>query len=419
MGTPITSRKPEFVHKQCSHCRVQLEFQSPKSNTPQISVLCYSCQKVSKFDLTLDINAATNGKNSSNNSSSSKKSSKRQFGTAQEPLETELYDTLGVSPTASSSEIKKQYYKLALQFHPDKNKSPDAEQQFKKISDAYQILSNPDLRQKYNEYGGAEPEGGFVNPEDFFKQQFGGDRFVDIIGEISIGRDMKEVLQSAAAEEMNGDLSEEGKVRNKSNNEEEREKIRQQRVEKLVSNLVQKLSMYVDSRDQNDERRAEQFRNVIELEAEDLKAESYGVELLHAIGFTYSLKAKQYLGGEQIFGLPRFGHILREKGHVFSETISTLRSAIDLQNSFKELQKAEQEGLEGVEKNKLEEATASKGLTALWKGSKLEVEGVLREVCDRVLSDSNVPKDVLRKRAEALKIIGVVYESVKGDYKAN
>lgn len=82
MGTPVISRKPEFVHKQCNHCRAQLEFQSPKSNTPQISVLCYSCQKVSKFELAIDINTNTNGKNSSNNNStSSKKSSRRQFGT--------------------------------------------------------------------------------------------------------------------------------------------------------------------------------------------------------------------------------------------------------------------------------------------------------------------------------------------------
>jgi hypothetical protein len=81
MGTPVISRKPEFVHKQCNHCRVPLEFQSPKSNTPQISVLCYSCQKISKFDLTIDINTSTNGKNSSNSSTSSKKSSRRQFGT--------------------------------------------------------------------------------------------------------------------------------------------------------------------------------------------------------------------------------------------------------------------------------------------------------------------------------------------------
>lgn len=56
-----------------------------------------------------------------------------------------------------------------------------------------------------------------------------------------------------------------------------------------------------------------------------------------------------------------------------------------------------------------------KGLTALWKGSKLEVEGVLREVCDRVLSDNKATKLALRKRAEALKIIGAVYENVKSD----
>ncbi|CAI2178113.1 6069_t:CDS:2 [Funneliformis geosporum] len=419
MGIPnIPSRKPEFDHKQCSHCRIQLEFQIPKSKsnntvTSQISVRCYSCQKISTFDTIREANK-TNGTTScdyNNNNSGSSKKPRRQYGTAQEPLETELYDILGVSPTASSSEIKKQYYKLALQFHPDKNKSPDAEYQFKKISDAYQILSNPDLRKKYNEYGGkndVEPEGGFVNPEDFFKQQFGGDRFVDIIGEISIGRDMKEVLQNAATEDTNGDVTE----MRRETNEEERENIRQQRVDKLVSNLIHKLSMYVDS---NDAKGTEQFKKVIEFEAEDLKAESYGIELLHAIGFTYSLKAKQYLGGDQIFGLPRFGHMLREKGHVFSETISTLRSAIDLQNSFKELQKAEQEGLDDIEKSKLEEATANKGLTALWKGSKLEVEAVLREVCDRVLSDSKERKEVLIKRAEGLKIIGEVYEHVKSD----
>jgi hypothetical protein len=56
-----------------------------------------------------------------------------------------------------------------------------------------------------------------------------------------------------------------------------------------------------------------------------------------------------------------------------------------------------------------------KGLTALWKGSKLEVEGVLREVCDQVLSEPGVNKGVLRKRAEGLKIIGAVYEIVKSD----
>ncbi|CAG8721509.1 15149_t:CDS:2, partial [Acaulospora morrowiae] len=419
MGIPIISRKPEYIQKSCSYCHTLLEFSPPTLNaSTKISVLCYSCEKTCIFDISPDATAANGSKPNSSNASGIKKP-RRHFGTDKEPLETELYEILGVSPTASSNEIKKQYYKLALQFHPDKNKSPDAEQQFKKISDAYQVLSNPDLRRRYNEFGGkndVEPEGGFVNPEDFFKQQFGGDRFVDIIGEISIGRDMKEVLQNAAAEE-DGEIPEDEKLRRESNKtiqDEEREKIRKQRIDKLVSNLINKLSMYVDESETNNSA-AEEFKSRIEMEAEELKDESYGVELLHAIGFTYSLKAKQYLGSEQIFGLPRFGHILREKGHVFSETISTLRSAIDLQQSFKELQKAEQGGLDAQEKSKLEEATATKGLTALWKGSKLEVESVLREVCDNVLSDPSVPKPTARRRAEGLKIIGSVYENVKGD----
>ncbi|RHZ90084.1 hypothetical protein Glove_8g46 [Diversispora epigaea] len=410
----IASRKPEYCQRSCNYCQKKVEFRIPTTLIHSVNVECYSCKQKNTFDISSEEPKVTNGTTTnSNNGSGSKKS--RRLGTAQEPLETEYYEVLGVSPTASSNEIKKQYYKLALQFHPDKNKAPDAEQRFKKISDAYQVLSNPELRRKYNEFGkknDVEPEGGFVNPEDFFKQQFGGDRFVDIIGEISIGRDMKEVLQHTIDEE---DLTEEEKAHresNKVNQEDERETIRQQRIDKLVANLIQKLSVYVDENNNNS---AKEFRDLIESEADELKAESYGVELLHAIGFTYSLKAKQYLGSEQIFGLPRFGHILREKGHVFSETISTLRSAIDLQQSFKELQKAEQEGLDESEKTKLEEATATKGLTALWKGSKLEVEGVLREVCDRVLSDPSVSKNDARKRAEGLKIIGSVYEHVKGD----
>ncbi|CAG8471175.1 34_t:CDS:2 [Diversispora eburnea] len=409
----IASRKPEYFHGSCSYCKRKVEFRIPTTPINIVNVECYSCKQKTTFDISSEF---TNGTTTNSNIGSGSKKSRR-LGTAQEPLETEYYEVLGVSPTASSSEIKKQYYKLALQFHPDKNKAPDAEQRFKKISDAYQVLSNPELRRKYNEFGkknDIEPEGGFVNPEDFFKQQFGGDRFVDIIGEISIGRDMKEVLQHTIDEE---DLTEEEKAQresNKVNQEDERETIRQQRIDKLVANLIHKLSLYVEGYENNNNS-AEEFRDLIESEADELKAESYGVELLHAIGFTYSLKAKQYLGSEQIFGLPRFGHILREKGHVFSETISTLRSAIDLQQSFKELQKAEQEGLDESEKTKLEEATTAKGLTALWKGSKLEVEGVLREVCDRVLSDPSVSKKVARKRAEGLKIIGSVYEHVKGD----
>ena len=62
------------------------------------------------------------------------------------------------------------------------------------------------MRKKYNEFGSKEsaPEGGFVDPEEVFSAIFGGERFVPLIGEISLGRDMKAALQEADDMENNG-----------------------------------------------------------------------------------------------------------------------------------------------------------------------------------------------------------------------
>jgi hypothetical protein len=214
-----------------------------------------------------------------------------------------------------------------------------------------------------------------VNPEAFFKSQFGGDRFVDIIGEISIGRDMRDALNETDSEAV--DLTPEEKAKREASvnevKDKARDEARQQRVDKLVKNLTHRLSIYADG--PCDAAATKAFEDQIRVEAEDLKAESYGVELLHAIGFTYTLKAKQFLGKNEMLGLGSWFHGVREKGHILSETVSTLRAAMDLQQSFSQLQEAENGQLDEAAKKNLEEAAASKGLRALWKGSKLEVEG--------------------------------------------
>lgn len=64
-----------------------------------------------------------------------------------------LYETLGIKENASSSEIKRAYRELAKQYHPDINKSPDAEAKFKEINAAYEILSDPQKKAQYDEYG--------------------------------------------------------------------------------------------------------------------------------------------------------------------------------------------------------------------------------------------------------------------------
>ncbi|KAI0814342.1 hypothetical protein GGR55DRAFT_427913 [Xylaria sp. FL0064] len=68
--------------------------------------------------------------------------------------ETKLYDQLSVKPDATQDEIKKAYRKAALKYHPDKNKdNPDAAEKFKECSQAYEILSDPEKRKIYDQYG--------------------------------------------------------------------------------------------------------------------------------------------------------------------------------------------------------------------------------------------------------------------------
>ncbi len=64
--------------------------------------------------------------------------------------ESDFYSVLGVAKTASRGEIKKAYKKLALDHHPDRNRSPDAEERFKEISNAYSVLSDPGKRALYD-----------------------------------------------------------------------------------------------------------------------------------------------------------------------------------------------------------------------------------------------------------------------------
>ena len=97
--------------------------------------------------------------------------------------DTSLYEELGVEKTSTTAEIKRAYKKMALKYHPDRNKSPEAEERFKKISSAYEILSDQDKRSSYDRFGldavkggsGMPPGfgGGGGNPFDMFENLFG------------------------------------------------------------------------------------------------------------------------------------------------------------------------------------------------------------------------------------------------------
>jgi len=97
-------------------------------------------------------------------------------------MKEDFYDILGISKNATSSDIKKAYRKKAIQFHPDKNPGDkNAEKEFKKAAEAYEVLSSPDKKSRYDQYGhsafeGSQGFGGGMDMEDIFSQ------FGDIFG---------------------------------------------------------------------------------------------------------------------------------------------------------------------------------------------------------------------------------------------
>ena len=94
----------------------------------------------------------------------------------------DYYETLGVNRNASEDDLKKAYRRLAMKYHPDRNPSPEAEEKFKQINEAYEVLSDPKKKQIYDTYGadavnngagfGGFQGGGFGGFEDIFSSVF-------------------------------------------------------------------------------------------------------------------------------------------------------------------------------------------------------------------------------------------------------
>ncbi|KAJ6515124.1 X-domain of DnaJ-containing-domain-containing protein [Mycena vitilis] len=423
------------------------------------------------------------------------------------PIDTEYYDLLGVAPDADETELKKGYRKQAFKYHPDKNKSEGAEDKFKDISKAYQILSNPNDRATYDKHGKtmADKEGA-MNMDDaagFFANVFGGDRFTEYIGEISIMKDMTTTATTMMTEEEKAEMEKamnegpstpvggtgrtalssgaatpagattptgtatptSGKTTPPASNspppyastpssitaqseadapltppgakdkkrsskmtpeqrdklreqEKERQKVMEARVTMLTSKMIERLRPFVEAKHpgDKDDPETQAFEKKMKREAEDLKLESFGVELLHAIGNVYMMKASSFMKSKKFLGIPGFFSRLKEKTDLVKDVFGVIGSALSVRDLMLEMEKQQAKGELGEEELRaLEMDVTGKIMLASWRGARLEVVQVLRGVVDNVLKDPEASDLVLYNRAKGLLITGAIFKSTIPD----
>ena len=115
--------------------------------------------------------------------------------------EESYYDILGVKKDASEKEINRAYRKLAAKYHPDINHEPGAEEKFKKINEAHEVLSDPQKRAQYDQFGSAGPNagagqgfGGFGGQQGY-GDFAGGDLVISLANSLVVAVVVKQILR--------------------------------------------------------------------------------------------------------------------------------------------------------------------------------------------------------------------------------
>jgi curved DNA-binding protein CbpA len=354
----------------------------------------------------------------------------------------EYYELLAVSTNATEGEIKKAYYKKARLCHPDKNPDdPQAQQKFQELGQAYNVLSNEQMRAAYDKNGKSETNGEEnqmnIDPMVFFNVMFGSTLVEPYIGELWI---------AGTADSFMKDQGMEGMEEMELLEEEERRAIMEEKYEKMqtesefkkkkrqvmcAKNLRSRISSYeaIDPNTQTPEQVKElqqAFVHSCHDEAVQIVQGSQGDLYCQTIGFTLQVSAEEYLGFQtSLFGLG--GHLARSRHNAsaFGGTMKLVGAGIKAASAgSRAMQNAEQLKKDMEEKGELDEQQAAEQMASsiddslpaflefAWAINKKDIQSTLQQVCKKLFDDAGVPKEVRLQRAQAVRLLGREFNRV-------
>eukprot|EP01065_Artemidia_motanka_P025537 TRINITY_DN30529_c0_g1_i1.p1 TRINITY_DN30529_c0_g1~~TRINITY_DN30529_c0_g1_i1.p1 ORF type:complete len:575 (+),score=198.36 TRINITY_DN30529_c0_g1_i1:98-1726(+) len=293
--------------------------------------------------------------------------------------ETELYEVLGVAPAATPNEIRRAYYRAASTVHPDKCRDADAKERFQAISKAYEVLSDAEMRERYDARGKSGIEGKqFSDPATMFAALFGSAKFEPHVGKLHL-------LLRMHAEKLTDD---------------EMACLQHRREMRLAVRLAQMLRPYVDGN-------TSEFREAMVLYADDLAATVFGDEMLAVIGHCYQVKGRQKLstidGGlaqleEAAEGYRRWANTVVAGGRVLNQ-------------AFSERQKLRAAHEDGDELLIREVGTKLMPNIAevLWEYTGCDIVETLSGALERLFCDCAVTEQQRILRAEGLVVLGRIF----------
>lgn len=316
-------------------------------------------------------------------------------------LETELYDVLGVDPSANGAVIKKAYYLRAKECHPDRHPDdPEATAKFQALGDAYQVLSNEQTRATYDRAGRSGLTASAfeaVDPSTLFAMVFGSDQFTHLIGELQLASLATHVDDAGNAP-----------------SELTMTRLQRQRVGRLAAVLVDALQPWTNGD-------GDAFRAWAVEEAHRLSAANFGSALLHVIGYVYARKANIALGKSSLLGLPGLWkavsystHKLNSQVRATSAASRVLHSQRRLHDRVAELNRSGR-AITSAEAHRIACSMTEKAVELFWKMSVIDIQDTLDAVADTVLAGDDLPpmpapaRDaLLAERARGLKAFGKI-----------